>query len=115
MLAGERRLLVGPQPLHGQHPLPDDRPALAFVDAVVLHLLLVPAEADAEREPAARQQVERGDLLGRDDRVPLGEEEDAGADPQPSVVAAAAAVERDERVERALVLVGQVARRPGTG
>src|SRR5207244_7647056 len=40
----------------------------------------VPAAADAEEDTAAGQPVERGDLLGRRDRIALDDEADAGAE-----------------------------------
>jgi len=41
----------------------------------VLHLLGVPAAADAEDEAAAREMIEAGDRLGGGDRVALDDEE----------------------------------------
>ena len=41
------------------------------VDPVVLHLVDVPPDADAEREPTARQHVDARHLLGQHDRVVL--------------------------------------------
>ena len=74
---------------------------------MVLHLVVVPADADAEHEPAAGDVVERGDCFASDDRVVLGDEADAGAEPQRGGGGRRGA-ERDERVERAAVLLGQV-------
>ncbi len=51
-----------------------------FGRAVVVHLLGVPAGADAEQEAPVRDLVERGDLLGGLDRVALHDEADAGRD-----------------------------------
>jgi hypothetical protein len=48
---------------------------------VVAQLLAVPAGADAELEAPARQVVDARDLLGGDDRVALGDQADAAADP----------------------------------
>ena len=56
--------------------------ALAEVRAVHLVLEGPPAEADAERDPPARQLVDRRDLLGDPNRVVHRQLEDAGADPQ---------------------------------
>jgi hypothetical protein len=50
--------------------------------AVVGHLVLVPAVADAEQEATARDLVDRSDLLGGLDRVALGDQADAGAEQQ---------------------------------
>src|SRR5205085_2271592 len=63
-LAREARLVVGPQTFHGEHVLASDGAATAVLDAVVLHLLLVPAEADAEAEAPTGHDVESGDGLG---------------------------------------------------
>ena len=46
----------GPQRLHRQHVLAHHLEAGIVADAVVLHLLDVPAAADAENEPAARER-----------------------------------------------------------
>ena len=59
---------------------------------------------DAERDPAAREMVERGHLLGQEDRVVLGGEQDAGAEPDPRRHRGRRG-QRDERVEAALVVV----------
>ena len=67
VLAVEGRLLLGPQLAHRQDVLAGDGPPLRRVDAVVLHLVLVPADADAEQHPPAGQVVERGHRLGQDD------------------------------------------------
>jgi hypothetical protein len=48
--------------------------------AVVLHFLDVPASADRENEPAARELVEARHRLGGDDRVALRDEGNAGAE-----------------------------------
>jgi hypothetical protein len=48
---------------------------------VVLGLGPVPAEADAQGDPATREVVERGDLLGQHDRIVLGGQQNAGAEP----------------------------------
>ena len=74
------------------------------VDAVVLGLGPVPAEADAERDAPAREMVERGHLLGQDDRVVLGGEQDAGAEPDARRHGGRGG-QRHERVEAALVVV----------
>ena len=56
-------------------------PALEF-GAVVLDLLLVPAVADAEQEAAVGKLVDGGNHLRGDDRIALGHQGDAGADPE---------------------------------
>src|SRR5271166_4197764 len=49
---------------------------------MVLHLLYVPAAANAEDETTARQLVEAGDALRRYDRLALRDQTDAGAEQQ---------------------------------
>ena len=82
--------------------------------AVVLHLLGVPAAADAEEEAAAREMIEAGDLLGERDRVALDHQADAGAEPQLRRDRRRHG-ERDERIVGVPVLLGQVGRRRATG
>jgi hypothetical protein len=53
------------------------------VDAVLAQLAVVPARADTEDQPAARDVVEAGDGLSRDDRLALGGEQDGRAEGQP--------------------------------
>ena len=53
------------------------------VDPVVLRFGPVPPEAHAERDAPVRQGVERRHLLGQQDRVVLGHEQDSGAEPDP--------------------------------
>jgi hypothetical protein len=59
-------------------------PVAAALERHVEHLELLaePADAHPELDPAARQHVEVGDLLGRVHRVALGDQADAGAQPQ---------------------------------
>ena len=57
---------------------------------------------------AAGDEVERGDLLGRDDRVALDDQADAGTDPQP-LGRLRDGGKRHERVERVPVLLRQAA------
>ena len=84
MLAVELADVVAPQRLHREHVLARDRaPVASSSTPWSLDLVLVPAEADAEHEAAARQLVERRDRLGGDDRLALRDEADAGADDEP--------------------------------
>ena len=78
VLTGERELVVRPDLLAGQDVLADHGPALRVGQSVVAHLLHVPAVADAEDEPPARDHVEAGHLLRKPQRIPLGHERDAG-------------------------------------
>ena len=63
------RLLLRPQRPHRLDVLAQHRAPPAGRDAVVGELVGVPAEAGAERDPAAGEVVERGDRLGQRDRV----------------------------------------------
>src|SRR5881296_125854 len=71
-------LFLGPYFLHRQHSLTQQAPSLFEIGAVILHLLRIPAAADAEDEPAAGKHVETGHLFCSDDRVTLDNETDAG-------------------------------------
>ena len=51
---------------------------------MVLHLLRVPSRPYAELEASLREQVDGRGLLGGQDRVALGEQRDAGAEPEPA-------------------------------
>ncbi len=79
--AMEGGFLLSPDALHRQHALAHHLPARGGIDAVVAHLLAVPAGADAKQEAAAGEQLERGDLLGQRDRVVLGNEADTSPEP----------------------------------
>ena len=107
MLTGERRDVVVPQRAHREHVLAGDRAPFGHGDAVILDLVGVPAEPDAEHEPAVREVVEGRHGLRGDDRIALRDQADAGADDQP-LRRGRRHRERDERVERALVLLAQL-------
>jgi hypothetical protein len=100
--------VLGPQRLHREDPFPHQLEARVVAGAVVFHLLDVPAAADAELETPARQLVEAGDLLRGDDRVPLGNEADAGAEPQVFGDSRGKG-QRDERVMRVRIALRQFA------
>src|SRR5713101_1488231 len=78
VLAVELRLALRPQLLHGQDRLPRLRPAVVEIAAHDLRLLAQPPGADAEEEAPAAEEVEGRDLLGQEQRMPLGDEDDAG-------------------------------------
>jgi uncharacterized RmlC-like cupin family protein len=63
-LAVERRLVLGPQPLHRQDVLAGMAAATVGLHPVVLHLVDVPPDADAEQHPAVGHEVERRHGLG---------------------------------------------------
>ena len=75
---------------------------------MILHLVLVPPDADAEDESTAGDVVERRHLLREDDRIVLRDEADAGAELQ-SLSDRCGDAQRDERVEDVAVLLGQLA------
>jgi hypothetical protein len=91
----------------------------ARVDAVVGHLLPVPAGPDAELEPAARDPVEGRDRLGKADRVVLEHQRDGRAERDPLRLHRHRG-QRDVRVVRMPVAPGQLRpagprRLPGRG
>jgi hypothetical protein len=81
MVTVEGRLLFGPQGLHGQDVLAQDRPPLQIGRAVVRHLFLVPAVTDPEKDPPLGDDVERRHLLGEPDRIALRNKGDPGPKP----------------------------------
>ena len=107
VLAGEARLLLGPQGLHGEDDLSSHRPTIRHGDAVVLELVLVPTEADAERGSPAAQVIEGRHGLRRDERLALRGQEDPRAEPQRRRGRYGRA-QGDERVEAAPVLLGEL-------
>ena len=78
----ELRLLLGPDLLERAHLLLETLEACRVHRAVMLHLLRVPASADAELEPPAREEIEAGHLLGEGDGVALDDQADTRADPE---------------------------------
>jgi hypothetical protein len=75
--------LFRPELLHGQDLLADQRSATLHVDTVVLHLLVVPAVADAENQTPSRDEIKRGELLGEGNRIVLRNQPDRGTQPDP--------------------------------
>ena len=76
--------------------------------AVALDLVLVPAAADAEQKPAARDLVDRGDELCGLDRVALDDEAHPGADLQ-GLRRHRRRGQGDERVHHVVVLLAEFA------
>ena len=72
--------------------------ALRLVDADRLVLGLVPADAGAEDDAVLGQELERGQLLGQDDRVAQGHDQDRGAQPH-ALGHAGGHGQRQERLE----------------
>src|SRR5438105_14998006 len=81
-LAATFRLGLGPDLLHRLDLLAHLFKTGREDGAVALDLVLVPAAADAEQKPAARDVVDRGDELRGLDRVALNDEAHPGADLQ---------------------------------
>src|SRR5437660_5143433 len=102
----ERRLVVGPEPLHRKDLLACDVAPALEVQTVVLDLVPVPPETHAERHAATGQQVERRNLFRRDDGIALGDEEDGGPQAEP-FRGRRRRRQRDERVERVPVVLRQ--------
>ena len=72
---------VDPEALHHRDVLVAARASLRPLDAGRAEFLRAPSQPDPEVEPSARQPIERGDVLRRVHRVALGEEADAGREP----------------------------------
>ena len=85
----------------------------AVGDAEVRVLDLVPADADAGDDPTPRQHVERGELLGQHDRLPLRHDDDARPEPDlrrpPRHVG-----ERQDRIEDPPVVIARRVRGTST-
>ena len=80
VLALEVDLGVGPPGPQQADRVVHPRAARVEVFAERLVLRLLPAHADAEPHPAARQRIERAHLLGHERRVPLRQHEHLGAE-----------------------------------
>ena len=78
-----RRFRLGPQRAHRRHVLGQHGAPLAGRNAMIGQLVGVPAEAGADRHPAAGQVVQRGDRLGQRYRVGFGGQRHRGAEPDP--------------------------------
>ncbi len=74
--------VLRPDRNHRVQPLVGHAPAHRGIDTVVGDFLAVPAHAHAEQEPSCRDSIERRDLFGRDDRIALRDQGDAGTEHQ---------------------------------
>jgi hypothetical protein len=97
-----------PDHLHGLDAFARQLVAARESGAVVGHLILVPAIADAEQETAARDLVDRSDLLGRLDRVALSNQANAGPEQQ-RFGDRRGRTEHHERVHHVIILLRKVA------
>src|SRR4029077_11260278 len=68
----ERGLRPGPELLHGSDVLPRHGPSFREVSTHDLGFIGQPSGADSDQQPAIGKMIERGDLLGKQDRVALG-------------------------------------------
>ena len=91
VLAVEAGLLVAPERLHRQHLLADQLAPLLRHDAVVLHLVDVPAVPDAEDEATVGHGVDRRHLLGQQRSGRAGRRGRCQSPASDSLVTAAAA------------------------
>ena len=69
---------LGPQPLHHLHLLLGAAAAIVEILVEPGELDLVPADPDAEPEPAAAQHIERSRLLGDENGLALRQDQHAG-------------------------------------
>ena len=102
------RLGLGPDRLHRLDLLAHPLEARRIDRAVILHLVLVPAAADAEQKAASRHLVERGDRLRQLHRVALDHQTDAGAELERGGRGGRGA-QAHERVHRVVILLRQLA------
>src|ERR1035437_8000817 len=98
--------LLGPYLAHRENFFLDDFPAPLEHRAMILHLLDVPARADAEDHAAARNHVERRHFFGERDRVALDHQAYSRAEFEFFGYGGRRA-ERDERIVRMPVLFWQ--------
>ena len=71
--------------------------------AEVRELRLIPAQPHARRDPATAEGIERRELLGQDDRIPLRDHDDAGPEADPLVPGADPGEGEDGLVDPAVV------------
>src|SRR5437867_979798 len=107
-LAVEAEHGLGPQLAHDGDLLVDTLPSIAV--ALVERFIFdeVPADADAESEPAAAEHIYGGGLLGDERRLPLWQDEHAGHQLQSLGRSGQVAEEHEHFVERTLVGVGRL-------
>src|SRR3984885_5553470 len=102
------RLVLGPDRPDRFDPFPDQTEAASRIGAMVAHFLEVPAAANAEEKASTGEPVQARGLLGGDDRVTLGHEEDARAK-QESVGRRGGRGESHEGIEAVPVLARHLA------
>jgi hypothetical protein len=99
--------LLGPQFLHGEYPLAQQSEARLVLGAVIFHLIDVPTAAHGKDEATTRKLVEACHRLRCGDRVALGDETDAGAEPQ-ALGCRRGERERNEGIVRVFVALRQL-------
>jgi len=100
-LEGDVRL--GPQRLHNLHLLLRAPAAVVEILVEAGELDLVPADPDAEAEPAAAQHIERGRLLCDENGLALRQDQHAGRKAE----LARASGEKAEQHERVVKQIGR--------
>jgi hypothetical protein len=111
-LEGDVRL--GPQRLHDLHLFLGTAAAVMEILVETGVLSFVPADPDAEPEPAAAQNVKAGRLLGDKHRLALRQNQDAGREPELRCAAGEIA-EQHERVVEQIFRIVAVPARPARG
>ena len=71
--------IIAPERLHGEDLLPNQFAPMLHIDPVILHLLVIPAESDAENETAGGDDVEGGQLFCEGDVIVLRRQADPGS------------------------------------
>ena len=102
----ELGFVVGPHNFHCLDSLLHQGEARRRVRAMVRHFFEVPTGTDSKLEASVAEAIEARDLFGRDDRVALDDQADAGADLDLRGDGGSDA-QRHERVIGAVVVTGQ--------
>ena len=105
---------LGPQRLHDLHLFLGTAAAVVEILVEPGVLSFVPADPDAEPEPAAAQDIESGRLLGDKHRLALRQDQDAGREPE-LLRAAGEIAEQHERVVEQIFRGVAVPARPARG
>ena len=78
--AGKLCNLTRPQRLHREHLLANQFTSRRHIDAVIFHLLVIPAIANPQYEPAIREMIQRGELFREGDGIVLRHQADSRAE-----------------------------------
>ena len=93
---------LAPQLAHHVDLLFEDRRAVGEVDTEPFVLRRVPADTDRHSQPAATEEIDRRDLLGRQSRLALGQHQHARHELQRRRQGGEVAVQHQDLVERVL-------------